>query len=94
MKLRSRKIQTAALGDDEQTLAGGPAVIADLVGGPLDGQQRMLFRLRSNFVVPVPRGPVRRFLRQHRQRVSYELAESWEQDGLRHARYEYTRGRP
>jgi hypothetical protein len=75
--------------DGEASPAGGAPVVAHLNGGPLDAQQRMLFRLRPRFVAPAPRGLARRLLGMHRRRVSYELQESWERDGMRHARYEY-----
>lgn len=88
MQLRSRKIDVIAR-DDEAPLVGGPPVVAHLVGGPLDGQRHMLFRLRESFVAPAPRGRTRRLLGMHRRRVCYELMEIWEQDDMRHARYEY-----
>ena len=92
MQLRSRKIEAAAR-DDEAPLVGGPPVVAHLEGGPLDGQHHMLFRLRHAFVAPAPRGRTRRLLGMHRRRVCYELTESWEQDAMRHARYEYASDR-
>jgi len=91
MQLRSRTI-TASGRDDEQSLVGGSPIVAHLNGGPLDGQQRMLFRLRSTFVAPTPRSRTRRLLGMHRRRVCYELKESWEQDAMQHARYEYAVG--
>lgn len=88
MLLRSWKINAIG-GDDEATMAGGAPVVAHLSGGPLDGEQRMLFRLRPVFVAPVPRGRARRLLGMHRRRVCYQLQESWERDAMRHASYEY-----
>lgn len=85
---RSRTIN-AIPRDDEATMFGGEPVVAHLTGGPLDGEQRMLFRLRPTFIAPAPRGRTRRLLGMHRRRVRYELEESWEQGALRHARYEF-----
>lgn len=91
MKPRSRTISATGR-DDEESLAGGPPVVAHLKGGPLDGEQRMLFRLRPTFVAPAPRGRTRRVLGMHRRRVCYELKGSWEQDAMQHASYEYAPG--
>ncbi|MDQ6751414.1 MAG: hypothetical protein M3Z33_11760 [Actinomycetota bacterium] len=88
MKLRSRMIDADAC-DDEASLVGGEPVVAQLTGGPLDGEQRMLFRLRPTFVVAVPRGRTRRLLGLHRRRIAYRLIDSWQGEDMRHASYEY-----
>jgi len=67
----------------------GQPVVAELSGGPCDGEAYTLWRARSTYLRHIHRTPVGRALHLPPRFASYELVDGWDEDGLWHARYEY-----
>jgi hypothetical protein len=67
----------------------GKSIIAHLRGGPFDGKEFVLYRVRRYYTPRVSRGPVRRALRMARRYAWYELEDTWEEDELLHGGYHF-----